>query len=280
MSAYSLNYIQKVLTVKQEGKKMKAFFLKEDEGIVEHSRVTDDGVRIVANFFQAPKGTKSRLVVVGPGFAKEKEGHPITELCRFLTQFGDVLSIDFRGVGKSGGRYTFGAEEYQDLKPFLVWGRKNYRRNILLGLSLGSYHSLRAAYTWPELVDKALLVSCPSQLEDVLKTLGPLRQGWAIVSDWKALRKRLTVRANPFFRWGNPFSAKPKAEWLAPDLSVPVFFLVGGKDRLVVKSLSRKIYDQASYPKSWTEIPEGNHAEFLYLENQKEFKSWLKKSIA
>jgi pimeloyl-ACP methyl ester carboxylesterase len=242
--------------------------------------VTDDKIRIADNFYQAKGKKKKRLVIVGPGFAKEKDGYPITELCQFLTRFGDVLSIDFRGVGKSRGRYTFGAHEYQDLKPFLEWGRKQYRENILLGLSLGSYHSFRAAYTWPELVDKALLVSCPSQLEDVLKTLGPLRQGWAIVSDWKALKKRLMVRANPFFRWGNPFSPKPKAEWLAPRLSVPLFFLVGGKDRLVVKSLSRKIYEKASNPKSWTEIPEGNHAEFLYLENPKKFKGWLERSLA
>jgi pimeloyl-ACP methyl ester carboxylesterase len=241
----------------------------------EQFRMTQDGVRIAANFFKAPGKKKSRLVIVGPGFAKEKDGYPITELCQFLTRFGDVLSMDFRGVGNSGGRYTFGANEYQDLKPYLEWGRKNYRKNILLGLSLGSYHSFRAAYAWPHLVDKALLVSCPSQLEDVLKTLGPLRQGWAIVSDWKALRKRLTVGANPFFRWGNPFSAKPKAEWLAPGLSVPVSFLVGGKDRLVVKHLSRKIYEEASNSKSWTEIPEGNHAEFLYLEQKAKFKKWI-----
>ncbi|HJT23355.1 MAG TPA: hypothetical protein VJ873_02185, partial [bacterium] len=176
-------------------------------------------------------------------------------------------------------RYTFGAEEYLDLKPFLEWGRQRYRQNILLGLSMGSYHSLRAVHAWPNLVDKALLVSCPSQLEDVLKTLGPIRQGWAIATNWKALKKRLKVRGNPFFRWGNPFSPKPKAEWLAPGVSVPVSFLVGGKDRLVVKSLSRKIYENVSKEKYWTEISGGNHAEFLFLENKTAFKNWLNQNL-
>jgi surfactin synthase thioesterase subunit len=100
------------------------------------------------------------------------------------------------------------------------------------------------------------------------------------VTDWKALKKRLTNQANPFFRWGNPFSPKPKAEWLAPAVSVPVSFLVGGKDRLVVKSLSRKVYESTSKKKSWTEIPEGNHAEFLYMENQTKFMAWLRRSLA
>jgi hypothetical protein len=109
--------------------------------------------------------------------------------------------------------------------------------------------------------------------------LGPLRQGWAIVTDWKALKKRLTVGANPFFKWGNPFSSKPNGVDLAKKLKVPVFFLVGNKDGLVIKGLSRKIYDQAPKRKSWTEVLTGNHAEFLYLENKNEFMSWLKSSL-
>lgn len=251
-------------------------FLKAGQEVFQ---ITEDGIRIAASFFEGEKGGPSRLIIVAPGFAKEKDGYPITELCQYLTRFGHVLSIDFRGVGKSEGRYTFGAEEYLDLKPFLEWGRQRYRQNILLGLSMGSYHSLRAVHAWPNLVDKALLVSCPSQLEDVLKTLGPIRQGWAIATNWKALKKRLKVRGNPFFRWGNPFSPKPKAEWLAPGVSVPVSFLVGGKDRLVVKSLSRKIYENVSKEKYWTEISGGNHAEFLFLENKTAFKNWLNQNL-
>lgn len=239
---------------------------------------TSDGVRIAANFYQGKKAAQ-RLIILAPGFAKDKDGYPIPEMCQYLSRFGDVLCLDFRGVGKSGGRYHFGGVEHLDLEPMLHWGRKHYRRTVLVGLSMGSYHSLRAAHAWPELIDRALLVSCPSQLEDVLTTLGPIRQGWAIVTDWQALRKRWKVRGNPFFRWGNPFSPKPKAEWLAPGLSVPVSFLVGGKDRLVVKELSRKVYERASKDKSWTEIPEGNHAEFIYLEQQGKFKKWVEKNL-
>jgi pimeloyl-ACP methyl ester carboxylesterase len=129
------------------------------------------------------------------------------------------------------------------------------------------------------MVNKVLLVSCPTRLEDILLTLGPLRQGFAIATDWKALRKRLGVEFGLFFRWGNPFSKKPNGADLAPDLKVPIAFLVGGKDRLVVKSLSKRIYGRVKALKSWTEIPEGNHAEFLYLEHQERFKNWLAHSL-
>jgi pimeloyl-ACP methyl ester carboxylesterase len=203
----------------------------------------------------------------------------MTQLCGELTSHGDVVCLDFRGVGKSEGRYTFGAEEYLDLEPILRWGRENYGKVVLLGLSLGSYHSLRAAHAWPELVDKLLLVSCPSSLEDVLRTLGPLRQGWAIATDLKALRKRLSIEFNLFFRWGNPFSSKPNAARLAPSLRVPSAFLVGGRDRLVVKSLSRKVFEGTVAPKTWDEIPEGNHAEFLYVEQPEKFKGWFHENL-
>jgi len=127
----------------------------------------------------------------------------------------------------------------------------------------------------PRLVDKLLLVSCPSSLEDILITLGPIRQGFAIATDWKTFRKRLSIEFNLFFKWGNPLSTKPNAANLAPELKMPTAFLVGGRDRLVVKSLSRKVFEKVSAPKSWVEIPKGNHAEFLYLEQKTEFKKWI-----
>jgi pimeloyl-ACP methyl ester carboxylesterase len=240
---------------------------------------TRDGIRVVANLFKGEAGQRGRLIVVAPGFAKYKDAYPMTQLCQEMMAYGDVLCLDFRGVGKSEGRYTFGGEEYLDLEPILGWGRGRYEKVVLLGLSLGSYHSLRAAHAWPELVDKLLLVSVPSKLEDVLKTFGPLRQGWAIATDLKALRKRLSNECNIFFRWGNPLSNKPDASHLAPGLRVPTDFLVGGRDRLVVKSLSRKVYEGTVCQKSWTEIPEGNHAEFLYVEQPEQFKGWLQKNL-
>ena len=259
---------------------------------------TRDGISITANYYPASsptlkKGGKggfsrsafvgekyaSSLIILAPGFAKYKDAYPMTEMCEDLTHWGDVLCLDFRGVGKSGGRYTFGAEEYLDLEPLLRWGKKNYKQTVLLGLSLGSYHSLRAAHAWPRLVDKLLLVSCPSSLEDILLTWGPIRQSLAIATDWKALRKRLSIEFNLFFKWGNPLSAKPNAAHLAGGLKMPTAFLVGGKDRLVVKSLSRKVFEKVSAPKSWVEIPKGNHAEFLYLENPVEFGRWLQHQL-
>lgn len=251
---------------------------KSKTGPEERFFTAQDGVSIGANFLPGKKAIR-RLLILAPGFAKYKDAYPMTELCEDMTQWGDVLCLDFRGVGKSGGRYTFGGKEYLDLEPLLKWGRQNYKETVLLGLSLGSYHSIRAAHAWPKLVDKLLLVSCPSSLEDVLLTLGPIRQGFAIATDWKALRKRLSIEFNLFFKWGNPLSKKPNAAHLAPGLKVPTAFLVGGRDRLVVKSLSRKIFEKVPGPKSWVEIPKGNHAEFLFLEQKAEFIKWIPQQL-
>ncbi len=250
---------------------------------------TSDGLTVAANFYSgnlgkgrtqgSPLQGKNTLLILSPGFAKFKDAYPMMDICEELTKYGDVLCVDFRGVGKSEGRYSFGGSEYLDLEPLLKWG-SGYKKRILVGLSLGSYHSLRAAHAWPHLVTKVLLVSCPTSLEDVLLTLGPLRQGFAIATDWKFIQNRLKVDFGLFFRWGNPFSKKPNLKWLVTGLKVPLSFLVGGKDRLVAKFLSRKIYERAPHDKSWTEIPEGNHSEFLYLEQPVMFKGWLRNSLS
>jgi pimeloyl-ACP methyl ester carboxylesterase len=238
---------------------------------------TRDGLRIAANFYPGKKGFKT-LIILSPGFAKYKDAPPMGELCEELTRYGDALCLDFRGTGHSEGRYGFGAMEHLDLEAVLKWGRR-YRRRVLVGLSMGSYISLRAAHDHPGLVDKLLLVSVPTCFEDVLKTLGPIRQGWAIATDWKAIKNRLGSVHSIFFRWDNPFRPKPDASELAVRLKTPTYFLVGGKDRLVVKSLSRRIYEKASTPKDWTEIPEGNHAEFLYMEQPVEFRKWYQRHL-
>lgn len=235
---------------------------------------TRDGIGVAANFYPGNKRS-GRLIILAPGFAKYKDGPPMGELCGELALYGDVLCIDFRGVGKSQGRYGFGAKEHYDLEALLKWGRP-YRQRILVGLSMGSYISLRTAHDFPKLVDRLLLVSVPSRFEDVLKTFGPIRQAWAISQDWPTLKRRILSPHNIFFRWDNPFRSKPDGADMAKRLKAPVFFLVGGKDRLVVKNLSRRIYDNASNQKGWTEIPEGNHAEFLYVENQGKFNRWLR----
>jgi pimeloyl-ACP methyl ester carboxylesterase len=263
---------------------------KKDISMEEKRWVTQDGIQIASNYYRGVsltpsqkrgrKSLNSTLLILAPGFSKYKDAFPMSDLAKELTRWGDVLCLDFRGTGKSGGRYQFGGSEYLDLEPMLRWGRFHYGQIVLVGLSLGSYHSLRAAHAWPSLVDKLLLVSCPTRLEDVLLTLGPLRQSFAIATDWKALRKRLTSEFDIFFRWGNPFSAKPDASKLASGLRTPSDFLVGEKDRLVVKSLSRRIFEKVTSKTSWTEIPGGNHGEFLYLEQPREFRQWCEKVLA
>jgi len=262
---------------------------------------TRDGLRIAADFYPAyptlkkgrgfdgtqglspvkalgKRGFKKTLVVFSPGFAKYKDAPPMGEICRFLTRYGDVLCPDFRGTGRSEGRYGCGAYEHFDLEAVLK-GTPGYRKRILIGLSLGSYISLRTAYEFPKLVDRLLLVSVPTNFEGIIKTWGPLRQGWAIATHWESLWQRLHSVHSIFFRWDYPFRPKPDASKMVRRLKIPISFLAGGKDRLVVKSLTRKVYEKASTPKSWTEIPEGNHAEFMYMENKKSFKAWLRRSI-
>ena len=237
--------------------------------------VTEDGLRIAANFFRGRK--KGTLILLAPGFAQYKDSNVLRDISSDLVAFGDVACLDFRGTGKSEGTYRFGAEEYKDLFPYMTWGKKKYKRVVIVGLSLGGYHAIRAAKEWPRLIDRLLLVSTPTCLEDVLKTGGPVLQAKNILSDWKSLKARLGLEFDIFFRWGNPFSKKPNAVDVARDVRTPMDVLAGGDDGLVLSKLTRMIFEGARGKKSWTVFEKGLHSELMYLQNPKKFIGWIKR---
>ncbi len=240
---------------------------------------TKDGVRIAAAFHRAARGASGkRILVVAPGFAQHKDTPVFRALSRALTRFGEVLTVDFRGTGQSEGRYTFGAGEYRDLTAALEWARERRRRVALMGLSLGAYHAVRAAEGNPFLED-LLLVSCPTHLNGILATGGPLRQFASILADPRAMRLRFSTKPNLLFRWGWPFHAMPDVGRSALRLRCPAHFLVGEKDGLVIPDLSRRVYEALPGRKTWTVFPKGSHAEILFLQDEKFFLGWVEMAL-
>jgi pimeloyl-ACP methyl ester carboxylesterase len=235
---------------------------------------TRDNLVIAANLYRGSKPSKT-LLVLAPGFAQFKDSNILTEMSESFSSLGDLVCLDFRGTGKSQGRYDFGANEYQDLEPILRWGRKHYKKNVLIGLSLGGYHAVRAAREWPKSVDQVMLVSSPTCVEDVVKTGGPLLQFTFFLTDWKSLKRRLGLAFNLFFNWGNPFSRKPDASQVVKEVKTPLDVLVGGRDMLVQKRLTERIYRNAPNQNSWTCFEKGHHSELMYLQDESRFKNWL-----
>jgi pimeloyl-ACP methyl ester carboxylesterase len=248
-------------------------FLKEEE----LSFKTRDGILISALLFSHSR-RKKPLIIVAPGFSQNKDTPIMRRSCSLLAVYGDVLCVDFRGTGQSTGRYHFGAEEHLDLEAVFFWARKRKREIELIGFSMGGYIALRAASEFPGFVKRLYLVSAPTCIEDIIKTLGPIRQVLSLSFKPEVLKIRKTAGSDYFFRWGSALKAKPKGERLARNIKIPVSVLVGMRDYLVLPKLSRRIYEELRSKKLWTEVPRGHHAEYLAVMRPKEFQAWFLKS--
>jgi pimeloyl-ACP methyl ester carboxylesterase len=197
-------------------------------------------------------------------------------LAEGLTRFADVLIVDFRGTGKSAGRFTFCAEEHRDLGPVLRWATR-YAMAHLLGFSLGAYHALAAWQAYPGILKSLLLVSCPTSFKEIFTS------GGALLNPLAMLTRRVTFVYPPqnelWFRYGWPFDKKQSSLELASRLRIPVHFLVGGADTLVFESLTRQVFEAAAASKTYTRLEQGLHAELMYLQLPADFLDWVRRSL-
>lgn len=243
------------------------------DSVVPISFNTSDYQRIDADLYRnGPSATKS-LAIVAPGFAQHRHTQVMQGLCSELAKTIDTLCFDFRGTGTSTGYYTFGQDEPLDLEPILNWAAVNYTDINVIGLSLGAYTAGRAAYLWPDKVSKLLLISCPTDLNDIILSGGFLASIWASVIDWNS--PELRTGANWFFRWGNLFAQKPDLSDMGSQISTPASFLSGENDHLVFNSLSQQVYDSFAGEKTFDVFELGGHAEAMFVQNPQAFEEWI-----
>lgn len=242
---------------------------------IEQTFQTEDQIPIAANLYLNSKQSPAskRLIIVAPGFSQYKDSVSLRALGDTLCTLADILVVDFRGTGKSGGRYFFGAKEYQDLHPILSWGRAHYERITLLGFSLGAYTAVRCGYSYPNLLDQLCLVACPTQFEAIVKSGLFISHYIKLLTNPPVLQ--IPAQNSIRFRWGWPFSEKPNASALAKHIQLPAAFLQSEHDSLVAPHLTQSVYESYAGTKTITTVPGSLHAEALFLKNPKEFMAWL-----
>jgi alpha-beta hydrolase superfamily lysophospholipase len=240
---------------------------------------TSDGLDLTFWWWNQHK-TRKRLLIVAPGFAQHHGTKIMKHLAREFLPGADVLGVDFRGMAGNPGRYSFGSREHLDLQAAFKWAKKmKYKRVELLGFSLGAYISLRALAEDTGPVKRCYFVSGPTRLEDIVKTGGPLRQLFAIATRWHHIVARVWAGSQWFFRWDWPLRSKPSALDFAPKVKVPVHFLIGGYDQLVLPRLTKAVYEAVKAPKSLTTFARGHHAEYMAVQEQKAFLKWMKERV-
>ena len=95
-----------------------------------------DGVDLFVDHYRAGRDT---AVLVCPGFYQHRRTTRCRRIGTAIAAAGfDVLMLDLRGHGDSGGSYTFGAREPDDLRRVLDRVRPRFRRLEVLAFSMGA----------------------------------------------------------------------------------------------------------------------------------------------
>ncbi|GHH70335.1 alpha/beta hydrolase [Streptosporangium violaceochromogenes] len=241
---------------------------------------TEDNVRINAAHTPA-RGAGELGIILAHGFTGSLTARPTRRITHVLSEFGGVISFDFRGHGRSGGESTVGDRETLDLDAAVRYARAvGHSRVAVVGFSMGGAVALRHAgrrgaviraggggaaggETRQEAgegaVDAVVAVSAPARW--YYRGTRPMRQvHWAIerpFGRWAArVGRRTRIRKGTW----DPVPPAPHeaAAYISP---VPLLVVHGDADAFFPLDHAHQIHDAAREPKElWIE-PGYGHGE-------------------
>ncbi len=233
--------------------------------------VTSSGLKISISH---ESSAKDRAIVIAPGFFQSKETMTFQKIAKDLSLDFDVVSMDFRGHGKSEGLYTFSALEKEDLKSVIDYAKQSYKKVGVLGFSLGGSVAIIEQAEFRN-IDSLVCVCSPMASKEVefkWWTLAAMRLGL------RGLERGAGVRP------GNPWLPKVNAIDVVSQISpTPIFFIHGAKDPTVNVRHSQMMFDKASEPKALKIFEKASHAEDIYRDFPAEFiqvvNEWFSKTL-
>jgi fermentation-respiration switch protein FrsA (DUF1100 family) len=220
--------------------------------------------------FEAPDGVtlrltrrrtgRDRVVLVVPGIFIHRESVEHRRLAERLEQVADVVTMDVRGHGDSGGKFTFGLKEPQDVAALAKRLRNEYRRVGGLGFSFGGFHTgVAAALHHP--YDAVAMVAAPQSLfilDHNFLTHGLVRSvPLALARQRRATRLSLA----DFGRRPVPLRL---VERIAP---TPLLIVHGSDDWLIPAKHAHALYARAREPKTLLLLPGALHAENILADD-------------
>jgi pimeloyl-ACP methyl ester carboxylesterase len=235
---------------------------------------TADGIQISVDLYR--KGGYDVAIIICPGFFQSKDTPTFQRMSRALTDERDVIAMDFRGHGRSGGLFTFSALECADLEAVLHWAKPRYKRVGIVGFSLGGATAINAVSRQIAQVKTLVLVSAPSSFEEIefkFWTPEAMRTGAQGLEPGCGCRP-----GNPLLRKERPVEAIRSFQ------GVPVLFVHGAHDVIVGVDHSRRLFAAAPEPKRLEIIERGSHAEALFRDDPEGFtalvNAWLSQTLA
>ena len=229
---------------------------------------TSDNVDIAINHL---KNDKNEVVIIAPGWFMTKDSKAFSELAFELSQSYDVITMDFRGHGESGGFYTFTSKETKDLAAVVNWAKNAYEKVYLMGFSLGGGLVLIHGAIEKN-VDKIIAVSAHCDFKKIENQMWR-KEAWAQTFKKFELKRWLSTRPSIIIR------RKISPVDIVEQVEVPTLFIAGEKDPTVHYWHTKTLYDKAQCKKHFELFENCCHAEDLFIAQKDKFlnlcKNWL-----
>jgi pimeloyl-ACP methyl ester carboxylesterase len=232
---------------------------------------TQDGVNIAINHHITGHDV---VLIIAHGWFMTKDSSYFSDMANVFSENFDVISMDFRGHGKSSGFYTFTSKEPQDVKAVVNYAKKHYKKVYLIGFSLGGAIALIHSALEKD-VDRLIAVSAPHSFIKIENQM------------WRKEAWSHSFRKFEFIRW---ITVRPRliiGKKIRPidivdKIEVPTLFIAGKLDPTVHAWHTKSLYRVAKCEKSFELFKNCCHAEDLFFQERERFidvcTQWLLKS--
>lgn len=223
--------------------------------------ITEDNIKIRINCYCS---NQDEVVIICPGWFMTKDSRSMRNIADAISLKFDVITMDFRGHGKSGGFYTFTAKEENDISAVVGYAGKKYKKISLMGFSLGGALVLLYSSKHPEIY-RNIVVSAPSEFYKIENRMYSPHAWMPTLFQKFELGRFCSVRP------GNPFMHKTKPVDVVKNIKTPTLFLAGENDPTVFPWHTELLYNKAVCKKSYKLFKKANHAEDLFNDYPDEF---------
>lgn len=229
---------------------------------------TEDNTKIAINHHRTGHDA---VLILAHGWFMTKDSKYFFDMAKTLSEGVDVISMDFRGHGRSSGVYTFTSKEPQDLKAVVDYAKKQYKKVYLIGFSLGGALVLIHSANEKN-VDKVIAVSAPHSFEKIENHMWK-KAAWFSTLRKFEIKRLISTRPSPIVRKKiSPIDVVEK-------IDVPTLFIAGDEDPIVKAWHTESLFEKATCEKHYELFKNCWHAEDLFIQERQKFvqicQKWL-----
>ncbi len=257
------------LLTKNNNKDKRSKFLPISPIFTEIFLKTEDNIKIAINHYD---NTRDFVVIIAHGWYMCKDSTVFKAISEDFFKNYDVITMDFRGHGKSSGFFTFTAKEIIDMKTVINYAKQRYSRIGLIGFSLGAAVSIIHAAKNND-INSLIAVSAPVSFNKIENHFFKKEAFIPSMKKFELWRSFSVRPGNILLKKINPIDVINEIK------CAPVLFITGENDPTIHPWHSKRLYEKAQEKKSLSIFQDCFHAEDLYIKSQERFmnicNSWF-----